>query len=69
MFTKELGKGFSRTNLHYIRAFYLYYKESFQPVAENSLHWKHYCELLDVSDEHARKFYEKEAIKVLNYPH
>jgi len=62
MLTKEFGRGFSRTNIHYMRAFYLNYEKSFQPVAENSLSWKHYCELLDVSDKNARDFYEKETI-------
>jgi len=56
--TKEFGKGFSRTNIHYMKSFYLY-KQNFQTVSEK-LSWSHYCELLDISDESARKFYEIE---------
>ena len=56
--TKEFGKGFSRTNIHYMKSFYLY-KQNFQTASEN-LSWSHYCEILDISDTHARNFYEKE---------
>ena len=56
--SKEFGKGFSRTNIHYMKSFYIY-KQNFQSVTEK-LSWTHYCELLDISDEQARSFYEKE---------
>lgn len=58
--TKEFGKGFSRSNLQNMRAFYLAY-----PICQTvsgKLTWSHYCELLSVSDLNKRSFYEKEAI-------
>lgn len=58
--TKEFGKGFSRSNLQNMRAFYLSY-ENCQSVT-GKLSWTHYCELLSVSDKDKRGFYEKEAI-------
>ena len=58
--TNELGKGFSRSNLFNMRKFYLLYK-SVQSVTEQ-ISWTHYCELLSISDDSARDFYEKEAI-------
>ena len=56
--TKELGKGFSRSNLFNMKKFYLYYPEV-QTVS--GLSWSHYCELLSIEDNNARSFYEKEA--------
>jgi hypothetical protein len=59
--TKEFGKGFSRSNLFNVRNFYLKY-----PIVQTlsgQLSWSHYCELLSISDESKRSFYEKEAIK------
>lgn len=58
--TREFGKGFSRSNLQNMRAFYLAY-EKCQSVT-GKLSWAHYCELLTISDEGKRSFYEKEAI-------
>lgn len=58
--TSELGKGFSKSNLFNMRALYLSYP-IFQTVS-GKLSWSHYSELLGVSDESARSFYEKEAI-------
>lgn len=58
--TKEFGKGFSRSNLQNMRAFYLAY-----PICQTvsgKLTWSHYCELLSVSNLNKRSFYEKEAI-------
>lgn len=58
--SKELGKGFSRSNLFYMRNFYLYF-----PVVQTlsgQLSWSHYCELLSISDVSKRNFYEKETI-------
>lgn len=57
--TKELGKGFSRSNIYNMRQFYLSYP-IFQTVS-GKLTWSHYCELLSVSDKDKRNFYEKEA--------
>ena len=58
--TREFGKGFSRSNLQNMRAFYLAY-EKCQPVS-GKLSWSHYCELLSITDENKRSFYEKESI-------
>lgn len=58
--TKEFGKGFSRSNLQNMRAFYLSYPKC-QSVT-GKLTWTHYCELLSISDADKRSFYEKEAI-------
>ena len=58
--TKEYGKGFSRSNLQNMRNFYLSY-----PICQTlsgKLSWSHYCELLSISDEQKRSFYEKETI-------
>ena len=54
--TKEYGKGFSRSNLQNMRNFYLSY-----PICQTlsgKLSWSHYCELLSISDEQKRSFYE-----------
>ena len=58
--TKELGKGFSRSNVYNMRQFYLSYP-IFQTVS-GKLSWSHYCELLSISDNDKRSFYEKECI-------
>ena len=58
--TKEFGKGFSRANLYNMRLFYLTY-EKIQTLS-GKLSWSHYCELLSISDEDKRSFYEKEAV-------
>jgi len=58
--TKELGKGFSRSNLQNMRLLYLNY-----PICQSlsgKLSFTHYCELFAVSDKNARGFYEKETI-------
>lgn len=58
--TAELGKGFSVSNLQYMRRFFLSYQK--QQTLSVKLSWSHYCEILNVSDKNAREFYEKEAI-------
>ncbi|WP_019878968.1 PDDEXK nuclease domain-containing protein [Succinispira mobilis] len=58
--TKEIGKGFSRSNLFNMRRFYKLYP-SVQSLT-GQLSWTHYCELIAISDEHERSFYEKECI-------
>ncbi|EJU07793.1 PDDEXK nuclease domain-containing protein [Fusobacterium hwasookii] len=58
--SKEYGKGFSRSNLQNMRNFYLLY-----PICQTvsgKLTWSHYCELLSISDNSKRNFYEKESI-------
>ena len=57
--TRELGKGFSRSNLQNMRLLYLNY-----PICQSlsgKLSFTHYCELFSVSDKNARSFYEQEA--------
>ena len=58
--TREFGKGFSRSNLQNMRAFYLAYEKCQTPSGK--LAWSHYCELLTISDECKRSFYEKKAV-------
>lgn len=53
------GRGFSRSNLSYMRLLYGKY-----PICETLSHklsWSHYYELLKVDDDLARAFYEKQA--------
>lgn len=54
------GKGFSRSNLVYMRLLYLRYPISQKP--SHQLSWSHYVELLKLDDELERGFYEKQAI-------
>jgi hypothetical protein len=56
----RFGKGFSKSNIYLMRQFYLKY-QIFQSVT-GKLTWTHYAELLAVSDDNARGFYEKQAI-------
>lgn len=56
----RFGKGFSKSNIYLMRQFYLKY-QIFQSVT-GKLTWTHYAELLGVSDDHARGFYEKQAV-------
>lgn len=58
--TRELGRGFSKSNLFNMRSFYISYPDF--PDASGKLTWSHYCELLSVSDQAARDFYEKESV-------
>lgn len=58
--TKELGKGFSRSNIYNMRQFYIKYP-IFQSLT-GKLTWTHYCELLSISDDDKRGFYEKECV-------
>ena len=57
--TQEFGRGFSRSNLQNMRAFYLTYEKC--QTSSGKLSWSHYCELLSISDPDERSFYEKEA--------
>lgn len=58
--TKEFGKGFSVSNIQFMRRFYQTYQ--IQQTVSVKLSWSHYCELLTISDDNKRSFYEKEAI-------
>ena len=54
------GKGFSRSNLVYMRLCYIKY-----PISEKLSHqlsWSHYIELLKISNDLERSFYEKQCL-------
>lgn len=57
---EKYGKGFSRTNVIHIRLLYLKYRKS--QTLSDQLSWSHYVELLNISDDLARSFYEKQCI-------
>lgn len=57
----KYGKGFSRSNLTYMRRLYLKY-----PICETLSHilsWSHYFELLKLENDLARSFYEKQCVE------
>jgi len=56
----QYGKGFSRTNLIYIRLLYLKYTKS--QTLSDQLSWSHYVELLGIEDDLERSFYEKQCL-------
>ena len=58
--TKYLGKGYSVTNLKYMRMFFKAYP-NYNELNEK-LSWSHYCELMIIKDDAKRNFYEKECI-------
>ena len=58
--TNEFGKGFSVSNIQFMRRFYQTYQ--IQQTASVKLSWSHYCELLSISNPDKRSFYEKEAV-------
>ncbi len=61
--TQDLGAGFTRVNLFYMRRFYL----AFQKVHTlcEQLSWSHYRLLISVENEEARAYYLEEARKSL----
>lgn len=59
--TLRHGRGFSRSNLQYMRLLYQHY-----PICQTlsgKLSWSHYVELVSINDNLARNFYETQAIK------
>lgn len=54
------GKGFSRSNIVYMRLLYLRYPISQKP--SHQLSWSHFVELLKIEDAIERSFYEKQSI-------
>ena len=60
MLTKEFGRGFSVSNLQFMRRFYQEYE--IQQTLSVKLSWSHYCELLSIDNKNKRSFYEKETI-------
>lgn len=64
--TTRFGRGFGRSNLFQMRAFYLTYGQIVQTVSGQLEHdfplsWSHYVRLLSVRTDEARRFYEEEA--------
>lgn len=62
--TIKYGKGYDRSNLYHCLKFYKAFPEIIDTVCRQSkirLTWSHYRTLLQVHDETARKWYEKEA--------
>ncbi len=57
----NLGKGFSRSNLIYMRLLYLEFPISEKP--SHLLSWSHYVELLKISDKLERSFYLQQTIR------
>ena len=58
--TRLRGKGFSRSNLIYMRKFYLTFPKS--ETLSHQLTWSHYFELLKCDDSLEMQFYMKEFI-------
>jgi len=56
----KYGKGFSRSNLQYMRLFYIKYPICQKPSGK--LSWSHYVELISIEDDLARNFYENQTI-------
>lgn len=59
--TARRGKGFSRSNLTYMRKLYLAFPK--RETLSHKLTWSHYFELLKCDDPLELQFYYKEAIK------
>lgn len=59
--TSEFGKGFTVTNLKYMRLFYTAFPNGH--ALSDQLSWTHYRLLLKVEDGNARQFYLDECIK------
>jgi len=58
---KRYGKGFSRSNVIYMRLLYLKYQKS--QTLSDQLTWSHYVELLMIDNNLERSFYEKQCVK------
>jgi len=59
--TNDFGKGFTVTNLKYMRQFYLTFPNGHALCDE--LSWTHYRLLMKVENDNAREFYMQEAVK------
>ena len=53
--TKELGKGYTVSNLRKMRQFYLLFKK--HSTLSSELSWSHYSELIHISDNPERNYY------------
>lgn len=58
--TKDFGKGFTISNLWYMRQFYIRFQKLH--TVRGELSWSHYRLMLSLDDENCRNFYIKEAI-------
>jgi len=54
------GRGFSRSNLNYMRLFYLFFPNC--ETLSHNLSWSHYCELVKIDNELERSFYYQQNI-------
>lgn len=59
--TRDFGKGFTVTNLKYMRQFYLTFPNGH--ALRGELSWTHYRLLMKVENDNAREFYMQEAVK------
>ena len=57
----KYGKGFSRSNLQYMRLLYIKYPKC--QTLSGKLSWNDYVEILSVSDDLTRSFYEKQCVE------
>ena len=60
MINEQFGKEFSRTNMQ--NMIKLYNSDLTGQSLTGQLSWTHLCELLSISNDEKRKFYEKECI-------
>jgi predicted nuclease of restriction endonuclease-like (RecB) superfamily len=58
--TLRHGRGFSRSNLNYMRLFYLLFPNC--ETLSHNLSWSHYCELVKIDNELERGFYYQQNI-------
>ena len=58
--TKDFGKGFTISNVKYMRQFFLTFQKSHTLC--DQLSWSHYRLIISLDDKNARDFYIKEAI-------
>jgi hypothetical protein len=64
--TERYGKGYDRSNLYHCLRFYKIFPGIVDTLCRKSgklLSWSHYRALLQVEDEKARAWYEKEALE------
>jgi predicted nuclease of restriction endonuclease-like (RecB) superfamily len=59
--TNDFGKGFTVTNLKYMRQFYSIFSN--RHALRDQLAWTHYRQIMKVQNESARNFYIEESIK------
>ena len=59
--TQDFGKGFTVTNLKYMRQFYLTFPNGH--ALRDELSWTHYRLMMKVENDEIREFYIQEAVK------